>query len=118
MLSKEEIEFNLKALSGVMLNFEDRICDEMQERVKEVREYIEQLEKTISRKMSNNKRLSIKYLKQRHENEELKQNKQKLIDKLEKVKQKDEQWNALNGELAVWTFAQEILEIVKGEKED
>lgn len=44
MLSKEEIEFNLKALSGVMLNFEDRLCDEMQERVKEVKEYIEQLE--------------------------------------------------------------------------
>ena len=44
MLSKEEIEFNLKALSGVMLNFEDRLCDEMQERVKEVKEYIDQLE--------------------------------------------------------------------------
>ena len=44
MLSKEEIEFNLKALSGVMLNFEDRLCDEMQERVKEVKEYIDNLE--------------------------------------------------------------------------
>ena len=44
MLSKEEIEFNLKALSGVMLNFEDRLCDEMQERVKEVKEYIDHLE--------------------------------------------------------------------------
>ena len=44
MLSKEEIEFNLKALSGVMLNFEDRLCDEMQERVQEVRNYIDKLE--------------------------------------------------------------------------
>lgn len=44
MLGKEEIEFNLKALSGVMLNFEDRLCDEMQERIKEVKEYIEDLE--------------------------------------------------------------------------
>ncbi len=44
MLSKEEIEFNLKALSGVMLNFEDRLCDEMQERVKEVKDYIDNLE--------------------------------------------------------------------------
>lgn len=44
MLSKEEIEFNLKALSVVMLNFEDRLCDEMQERVQKVRNYIDQLE--------------------------------------------------------------------------
>ena len=44
MLNKEEIEFNLKALSSVMLNFEDRLCDEMQERVQEVRKYINQLE--------------------------------------------------------------------------
>lgn len=44
MLSKEEIEINLKALSGVMLNFEDRLCDEMQERVKEVKDYIDNLE--------------------------------------------------------------------------
>lgn len=58
MLSKEEIEFNLKALSGVMLNFEDRLCDEMQERVQEVRNYIDKLES----------------------------DKQKLIEKLEKDK--------------------------------
>lgn len=47
--------------------------------------------------------------------EQLELDKQKLIEKLEKVKQKDEEWNALNGELAVWTFAQEILSILKGE---
>ena len=47
--------------------------------------------------------------------EQLESDKQKLIEKLEKVKQKDEEWNALNGELAVWTFAQEILSILKGE---
>lgn len=58
MLSKEEIEFNLKALSGIMLNFEDRLCDEMQERVQEVRNYIDKLES----------------------------DKQKLIEKLEKDK--------------------------------
>ena len=41
--------------------------------------------------------------------------KQKLIKMLEAVKQKDESWNALNGELAVWTFAREILNLLKGE---
>lgn len=78
---------------------------------------IEQLEKTISRKMSNNKRLSKKYIKERYKNKKLESDKQKLIEKLEKVKQKDEEWNALNGELAVWTFAQEILSILKGENQ-
>lgn len=52
-----------------------------------------------------------KYIKQ------LESDKQMLIEKLEKVKQKDEEWNALNGELAVWTFAQEILSILKGESQ-
>lgn len=46
---------------------------------------------------------------------ELESNNKKLIEKLEEVKQKDDSWNAPNGELAVWTFAQEILEIAKGE---
>lgn len=49
---------------------------------------------------------------------QLESREQKLIEKLEKVKQKDEEWNALNGELAVWTFAQEILSILKGEKNE
>lgn len=49
--------------------------------------------------------------------QQLESDKQKLIEKLEKVKQKDEEWNALNGELAVWTFAQEILSILKGENQ-
>lgn len=44
MLSKEEIEFNLKVTSNVMLNFEDELCDKMQERIKEIKEYINQLE--------------------------------------------------------------------------
>lgn len=45
---------------------------------------IEQLEKTISRKMSNNKRLSKKYMKERYKNKKLESDKQKLIEKLEK----------------------------------
>lgn len=49
--------------------------------------------------------------------DQLESDKQKLIEKLEEVKQKDEEWNALNGELAVWTFAQEILSILKGENQ-
>lgn len=49
--------------------------------------------------------------------EKLEAREQKLIEKLEEIKQEDEKWNALNGELAVWTFAQEILKILKGEKE-
>ena len=86
MLSKKEIEFNLKALSGVMLNFEDRLCDEMQERVKEVKEYITQLES----------------------------DKQKLIEKLEEDTNKpiplaeDMDWVRCRKE-----YAKEILEILK-----
>ena len=40
----------------------------------------------------------------------------KVTDKLKEVKQEDEVWNTLNGELAVWTFAQELLNIIEGEK--
>lgn len=39
-----------------------------------------------------------------------------MTDKLKEIKQKDEQWNELNGELAVWTFAQELLHIIEGEE--
>ena len=84
MLSKEEIEFNLKALSGVMLNFEDRLCDEMQERVQEVRNYIDKLES----------------------------DKQKLIEKLEKILKEYE--NVIANEESAMNLYAEILEIVKG----
>ena len=96
MLNKEEIEFNLKALSGVMLNFEDRLCDEMQERVKEVKEYIEQLESE----------------------------KQKLIEKLEEdikefgnyAERKEMAREQLYENDGRWFYCQEILSILKGEK--
>lgn len=63
----------------------------------------------ITKEMSDSKNVLFEHIWQ------LESDKQKLIEKLEKVKQKDEEWNALNGELAVWTFAQEILSILKGE---
>ena len=44
---KKELDFDLKALNGVMLNFEDRLCDDMQERVKRVRNLIEKQSKEI-----------------------------------------------------------------------
>ena len=67
MLSKEEIEFNLKALSGVMLNFEVRLCDEMQERDKEVKEYIDKLE-SDKQKLIEKLKERIRYFE---ENDEL-----------------------------------------------
>lgn len=59
-------------------------------------EYIEQLEKTISRKMSNNKRLSKKYLKERYQKKQLESREQKLIEKLEeRIKAVDKCYNEL-----------------------
>lgn len=88
MLSKEEIEVNLKILSNVMLNFEDKLCDEMQERVKEVKEYIKQLE-------TKN---------------------QKLIEKLEEIRKdmKQDQYS----EIYYLQDIEEILEMLKGENDE
>ena len=98
MLSKEEIEFNLKALSGVMFNFEDRLCNEMQERVKEVKEYIDNLENEYTEELNARYWYENEYEIYRDKNKELykiidnlESDKQKLIEKLEKVKQKDEE---------------------------
>ena len=96
MLSKEEIEFNLKVVSNVMLNFEDELCDKMQERIKEIKEYIKQLETR----------------------------EQKLIEKLEEeIKEEREIMKPLEHKSMAFhyangreTLAQDILEILKGEE--
>lgn len=36
----------------------------------------------------------------------------RLADELKGIKQEDENWNSLCGQLAVWTFAQELLKII------
>lgn len=38
----------------------------------------------------------------------------RVIDKLKGIKQDDENWNCLCGQLAVWTFTQELLHIIGG----
>ena len=83
------------------------------EEIKEMKDYFNEC---ITKDTVYEEDLTINYMKIATEYiDQLESDKQKLIEKLEKVKQKDEEWNALNGELAVWTFAQEILEILKGE---
>ena len=47
MTEKEEIEFDLKCLRNVMNNFEDRLCEKMQEKVDNIKNYIEQIDKEI-----------------------------------------------------------------------
>ena len=47
MTEKEEIEFDLKCLRNVMNNFEDRLCEKMQEKVDNIKNYIEQKDKEI-----------------------------------------------------------------------
>ena len=87
MLNKEEIE---KA-KGITKNYikdtpvapYECLMNEERKAAIVLLEYIEQLEKTISRKMSNNKRLSKKYLKERYQKKQLESDKQKLIEKLE-----------------------------------
>lgn len=90
---------------------------------------IEQLEKTISRKMSNNRRLSKKYLKERYKNKQLESNKQKLIEKLEKKIRYFEEYDELiatsNDNYSDGTVIKrfidefkEILSILKGENHE
>lgn len=74
---------------------------------------IEQLEKTISRKMSNNKRLSRKYLKERCKNKKLESDKQKLIEKLEEDK---ETLKKENTDGTLQDYVLRLLEILKGEE--
>lgn len=44
---KEHIEFNLKCIKTIMNNFEDNICEEMENRVDDVSNYISKLQKIL-----------------------------------------------------------------------
>ncbi len=111
MLSKEEIEFNLKVTSNVMLNFEDELCDKMQERIKEIKEYINQLEtdkqKLIEKLKEDNKRnkKAVIYYEQARRD---------CKDESEYKKIYQNNINTLNAKREV---RKEILKILKGEKE-
>lgn len=108
MQNKEEIEIDLKALSGVMLNFEDRLCDEMQERVKRVKEYIAQLE-TSKQKLIDKLEEIIKETSKNISPETMKKYQNVEMDKIS-----DETYILLA--LHRIGLAGKILEIVKGEK--
>ena len=62
--------------------------------------------------MSNNKRLSKKYMKERYKNKKLESDKQKLIEKLEEDKETLKKENA-DGTLQDYVIR--LLEILKGE---
>ena len=49
---KKAIEYDLKSLNQIMLNFEDALCDDMQERVKRISDLIEKQEKVIDKMAS------------------------------------------------------------------
>lgn len=54
MTEKEVIEFDLKCLRNVMNNFEDGLCEKMQEKVDNIKNYLEQKDKEISELKEDN----------------------------------------------------------------
>lgn len=128
MLSKKEIEKDKKVLRNISECFTYSMWSEDTEALRRILKYIDQLEKTISRKMSNNKRLSKKYLKERYKNKKLESDKQKIIEKLEEdIKKNNEfEFMPLQIEKAYNNYyklgkideAQEILKILKGENDE
>lgn len=106
MLSKEEIEFNLKVTSNVMLNFEDELCDKMQERIKEIKEYINQLE--------TDKQKLIEELEEEVTTDNIKAE----MTKTEKILYRDIIQEVIEQTVKVVNeYRKEILKLAKGEKE-
>lgn len=116
MPSKEEIEKAKQCLQEMIQN---TYAEGKAIKLNNLLEYIDQLEKTISRKMSNNKRLSRKYLKERCKNKKLESDKQKLIEKLveDKIELTEElKYNTTKRESRIQLkLVDKYLEILKGE---
>lgn len=80
MTEKEVIEFDLKCLRNVMNNFEDGLCEKMQEKVDNIKNYLEQKDKIIKywknrfeRELESNRENVIEIIKQDKEIVELKE---------------------------------------------
>ena len=125
---EEAIEIYLKMLNNVMNNFEDKLCEDMQDVVREVKNHIQQLETKVSQLgkgqqslIQSRRKWKKRYYKERTKVKELEEREQKVKEFLEKGIER-RHWEYYDGvshtQYELDKQAKEILNLYKeGEKE-